>query len=509
MRPHRAGRALPAQSPAGSSAKQTGALPCRLGSGLLAPVLQRVMTHSTALRTQPLPGPAARALPHCSAFSRAAGQHLLPQPSRAAALLWDRGRVLPPRARRGDGVTAIFKADFAAFLSPLARKLHPCPGFVPSSISCRRAGLLTDLPRLKALQRERFAKAFGSEQPPQDASERRAAPIASVLSGEGRQPGQAGTRRVLQASAMPPSSEAPHSSARCRSGAARSPSVPLSALSSEPFPCRVGSRHSSDQRPEWALRGGSGPALRPLTPTWETAQPPPFPPLPPPLLISEPLYTPPTRPLPTPLRPPGAAALSPAPPRPALSPTPPRTARTRTRSRSPSRPPSPGGAARARGGARDGGGAGGALRPEPPARRGPVSAGPGRGEGAPGRAERSGLRTTASGPRPFPQRAAARLRAELGLPGRQLSVPGGSRSRIPHRPNAVGSGGAERCGIGAEGSAVPSCRAAHRAPPPTRLRGCAAPAVRSRPRAAAPWLRCRPPVGSALRGSRVSLSGRG
>lgn len=173
----------------------------------------------------------------------------------------------PPRARRGDGVTAIFKADFAAFLSPLARKLHPCPGFVPSSISCRRAGLLTDLPRLKALQRERFAKAFGSEQPPQDASERRAAPIASLLSGEGRQPGQAGTRRVLRASAMPPSSEAPHSSARCRSGAARSPSVPLSALSSEPFPCRVGSRHSSDQRPEWALRGGSGPALRPLTPT--------------------------------------------------------------------------------------------------------------------------------------------------------------------------------------------------------------------------------------------------
>lgn len=237
------------------------------------------MTHSTALRTQPLPGPAARALPHCSAFSRAAGQHLLPQSSRAAALLWDRGRVLPPRARRGDGVTAIFKADFAAFLSPLARKLHPCPGFVPSSISCRQAGLLTDLPRLKALQRERFAKAFGSEQPPQDASERRAAPIASLLSGEGRQPGQAGTRRVLRASAMPPSSEAPHSSARCRSGAARSPSVPLSALSSEPFPCRVGSRHSSDQRPEWALRGGSGPALRPLTPTWETAQPP-APPLP-------------------------------------------------------------------------------------------------------------------------------------------------------------------------------------------------------------------------------------
>lgn len=415
----------------------------------------------------------------------------------------------PPRARRGDGVTAIFKADFAAFLSPLARKLHPCPGFVPSSISCRRAGLLTDLPRLKALQRERSAKAFGSEQPPQDASERRAAPIASLLSGEGRQPGQAGTRRVLRASAMPPSSEAPHSSARCRSGAARSPSVPLSALSSEPFPCRVGSRHSSDRRPEWALRGGSGPALRPLTPTWETAQPPPFPPLPPPLLISEPLYTPPTRPLPTPLRPPGAAALSPAPPRPQsdtaphcphahaqplpLAPSQPRRCRA-CAGRCP-------GWRRGRRGAEAG-----AARS---AGAGECGAGPRGGGAGPSRAERSGLRTTASGPRPFPQRAAARLRAELGLPGRQLSVPGGSRSRIPHRPNAVGSGGAERCGIGAEGSAVPSCRAAHRAPPPTRLRGCAAPAVRSRPRAAAPWLRCRPPVGSALRGSRVSLSGRG
>lgn len=492
MRPHGAGRAPPAQSPAGSSAKQTGALPCRLGSGLLAPVLQRVMTHSTALRTQPLPGPAARALPHCSAFSRAAGQHLLPQPSRAAALLWDRGRVLPPRARRGDGVTAIFKADFAAFLSPLARKLHPCPGFVPSSISCRRAGLLTDLPRLKALQRERFAKAFGSEQPPQDASERRAAPIASVLSGEGRQPGQAGTRRVLQASAMPPSSEAPHSSARCRSGAARSPSVPLSALSSEPFPCRVGSRHSSDQRPEWALRGGSGPALRPLTPTWETAQPPPFPPLPPPLLISEPLYTPPTRPLPTPLRPPGAAALSPAPPRPALSPTPPRTARTRTRSRSPSRPPSPGGAARARGGARDGGGAGGALRPEPPARRGPVSAGPGRGEGAPGRAERSGAVSAL----PPPGRVRSRSALQPGSGRSSAFREGSSRYRAaPGAASRIARTRSAPAGLSGAGSErrVPPCRAAappiaHRRPPGSvaalprlcapgpapQLRGCAA-----------------------------------